>query len=560
MNAVLEKTPPDSQPPTLYDAHPDRYVHWRLSFDGAVATLAMDVNEEKGLKPGYKLKLNSYDLGVDIELYDALNRIRFEHPEVKCVVITSAKERMFCSGANIYMLGLSSHAWKVNFCKFTNETRNGLEDSSRHDGLKFLAAVNGTVAGGGYELALACDEILMIDDRSSTVSLPEVPLLGVLPGTGGLTRLTDKRKVRRDLADVFCSTSEGVRADRAQLWRLVDRIAKPQQFAAAVAERTKALMAQSKRSGTGKSVALTALARTMDAAGYHYGNVDVAIDRKARTATLTVRAPAEPQPADLEGIYAAGSAWWPLVMARELDDAILMLRTNELGVGTWILKTRGDADAVLAIDAMLTRHRDDWFVREVTGMLRRTLARFDVSSRTLFAIIDQGSCFAGTLAEMAFAADRSYMLLSEGQPDAPCMVLSEMNFGAYPMVNHLTRLATRYCADEEKIATLRSRIGERLDGAGARDSGLVTFAPDDIDWDEEVRIAIEERASLSPDALTGMEANLRFGGAETMETRIFGRLSAWQNWIFNRPNAVGEHGALKVFGTGSKPKFNWERV
>ncbi len=561
MNAVLGKSPSDPQPPTLYDTHPDKYVHWKLTCDGAVATLSMDVDEEKGLKPGYKLKLNSYDLGVDIELYDALNRIRFGHPEVRCVVVTSAKERMFCSGANIYMLGLSSHAWKVNFCKFTNETRNGIEDSSRHDGLKFLAAVNGTVAGGGYELALACDEILMIDDRSSTVSLPEVPLLGVLPGTGGLTRITDKRRVRRDLADVFCSTSEGVRADRAKQWRLVDRIAKPQQFAEAVKERAQALTAQSKRPGSGKGIALTQLARTVDAAGFRYGNVDVAIDRKARTATITVRAPAEPQPEDLHGIHAAGSAWWPLAMARELDDTILMLRTNELDIGTWILKTRGDTDAVLAIDAMLERHRDDWLVREVTGMLRRTLSRFDVSSRTLFAIIDEGSCFAGTLAEMAFAADRSYMLLlPEGQPNPPRLVLSETNFGAYPMVNHLTRLATRYCGDEEAIAALRSRIGDKLDADAARDLGLVTFAPDDIDWDEEVRIAIEERASLSPDALTGMEANLRFGGAETMETRIFGRLSAWQNWIFNRPNAVGEHGALKVFGTGSKPKFNWERV
>ncbi len=561
MNAVLEKTPPDPQRPTLYDTHPDRYVHWRLSVEGAVATLSMDVNEEKGLKPGYKLKLNSYDLGVDIELYDALNRIRFEHPEVRCVVLTSAKERMFCSGANIYMLGLSSHAWKVNFCKFTNETRNGIEDSSRNDGLKFLAAVNGTVAGGGYELALACDEILMIDDRSSTVSLPEVPLLGVLPGTGGLTRITDKRRVRRDLADVFCSTSEGVRADRAQHWRLVDRIAKPQQFVDAVKERIQALIAQSKRRGSGKGVELIALARTIDAAGYHYDNVDVAIDRKARTATLTVHAPAVPQPPDLEGIHAAGAGWWPLAMARELDDAILMLRTNELEVGTWILKTRGDADSVLAVDATLKRHRDDWFVREVAGMLRRTLARFDVSSRTLFAIIDQGSCFAGTLAEMAFAADRSYMLLfPEGEANAPRMVLSEMNFGAYPMVNHLTRLATRFCGDEETVSTLRARIGDRVDAEAARELGLVTFAPDDIDWNDEVRIAIEERASLSPDALTGMEANLRFSGAETMETRIFGRLSAWQNWIFNRPNAVGEHGALKVFGTGSKPKFNWERI
>jgi benzoyl-CoA-dihydrodiol lyase len=559
MNAVLEKTPPES--PTLYDTHPGKYVHWRLSCDGPVATLSMDVNEEKGLKPGYKLKLNSYDLGVDIELYDALNRIRFEHPEVKCVVITSAKERMFCSGANIYMLGLSSHAWKVNFCKFTNETRNGIEDSSRNDGLKFLAAVNGTVAGGGYELALACDQILMIDDRSSTVSLPEVPLLGVLPGTGGLTRLTDKRKVRRDLADVFCSTSEGVRADRAQQWKLVDRIAKPQQFAETVKACARTLSAQSKRPGSGKGVALPALERTVDAAGVHYPNVDVTIDRKARTATFTVRAPATPQPADLDGIHAAGANWWPLAMARELDDAILMLRTNELEVGTWILKTRGDAHAVLETDATLERHRQDWFVREVTGMLRRTLARFDVSSRTLFAIIDQGSCFAGTLAEMAFAADRVYMLaLPEGEPDRPRMILSNMNFGPYPMVNHATRLATRFCGDEQTLATLRTRIGDGLDAEAARELGLVTFAPDDIDWDEEVRIAIEERSSLSPDALTGMEANLRFAGTETMETRIFGRLSAWQNWIFNRPNAVGEKGALKVFGTGSRASFDWERV
>jgi len=560
MNAVLEKAPPGSQPPTLYDTHPDKYVHWRLSFDGAVATLSMDVNEEKGLKPGYKLKLNSYDLGVDIELYDALNRIRFEHPEVKCVVITSAKERMFCSGANIYMLGLSSHGWKVNFCKFTNETRNGIEDSSRNEGLKFLAAVNGTVAGGGYELALACDEILMIDDRSSTVSLPEVPLLGVLPGTGGLTRIIDKRRVRRDLADVFCSTSEGVRADRAKNWNLVDRTAKPQQFAEAVKEQTRTLIAQSKRPGSGKGIVLPALTRAIDADGYHYVHVDVAIDRKTRTATITVRAPAVKQPADLVAIHASGASWWPLAMARELDDAILTLRTNELDIGTWLLKTRGEADAVLAIDAALESHRDDWFVREVTGMLRRTLARFDVSSRTLFAIIDQGSCFAGTLAELAFAADRSYMLLPDAKASSPRIVLSKTNFGAFPMVNHLTRLATRYCGDDDTVAMLRTRMGERLDAEAARDLGLVTYAPDELDWDEEVRIGIEERASLSPDALTGMEANLRFAGAETMETRIFGRLSAWQNWIFNRPNAVGEHGALKVFGSGSKAKFNWERV
>ncbi len=560
MSAVLDdKT--GAQPPTTYDTHPDRYLHWRLSFDGTTATLSMDVNEEKGLKPGYKLKLNSYDLGVDIELYDALNRIRFEHPEVKCVVITSARERMFCSGANIYMLGLSSHAWKVNFCKFTNETRNGIEDSSRHSGLKFLAAVNGTVAGGGYELALACDEILMKDDRSSTVSLPEVPLLGVLPGTGGLTRLTDKRRVRRDLADVFCSTSEGVRADRAKQWKLVDYLARPQQFAEAVRERASALAAQSSRPGAGKGIALTPLARITDEAGYHYGNVDVAIDRKARTATITVAAPAKSQPRDLAGIQAAGAQWWPLQMARELDDAILMLRTNDLDIGIWILKTRGAADEVLACDATLKEFGGDWFVRETLGMLRRTFARLDVSSRTLFAIAGQGSCFAGTLAELLMAADRSFMLqMPDSEAGAPAIMLSEMNFGALPMINGVSRITNRFCSEPQPVAKAKAQIGTRISAHTALEMGLVTFAPDDIDWDEEVRIAIEERTSLSPDALTGMEANLRFTGTETMETRIFGRLTAWQNWIFNRPNAVGEHGALKVFGTGSKPKFNWERV
>ena len=560
MSAVLDdKT--GAPPPTTYDTYPERYVHWRLSFDGERATLAMDVSEDKGIKPGYKLKLNSYDLGVDIELYDALNRIRFEHPEVKCVVITSARERMFCSGANIYMLGLSTHAWKVNFCKFTNETRNGIEDSSRDGGLKFLAAMNGTVAGGGYELALACDEILMIDDRSSTVSLPEVPLLGVLPGTGGLTRLTDKRKVRRDLADVFCSTSEGVRADRAKQWKLVDQIARPQQFADAVNKRSAALAAQSRRPGAGPGIALPSLSRTIDASGYHYRNVDIEIDRRARTAIITVSAPAQQQPQELAGIHAAGAQWWPLEMARELDDAILMLRTNDLEAGTWILKTRGSADAVLECDAALMKHRNDWFVRETVAFLRRTLARLDVSSRTLFAIVDQGSCFAGTLAELALAADRSYMLRSEEREiDAPAIVLSELNFGIVPMVNGLSRMANRFCGESQPVENARAKIGNRLDAAAAAELGLVTYAPDDIDWDEEVRIAIEERTSLSPDALTGMEANLRFTGAETMETRIFGRLTAWQNWIFNRPNAVGEQGALKVFGTGSKPKFDWERV
>jgi benzoyl-CoA-dihydrodiol lyase len=560
--------PKASEPRTLitYDTHPDRYAHWRLTFDGPVATLSMDVDEEKGLMPGYRLKLNSYDLGVDIELHDALQRIRFEHSEVQCVVLTSARERMFCSGANIYMLGLSSHGWKVNFCKFTNETRNGMEDSSRHDGLKFLAAVNGTVAGGGYELALACDEIVMVDDRSSTVSLPEVPLLGVLPGTGGLTRLTDKRKVRRDLADVFASTAEGVRADRARQWKLVDHIAKPQQFAQVVKERVDALIGESTRPGTGKGIALTPLQRRVDAAGYHYTHVDVAVDRPTRTAAITVSGPTQLQPTDPDTIYAAGASWWPLAMARELDDAILMLRTNEPDIGLWILKTRGDADAVLAVDATLRSHDTDWLVRETVGLLRRALARLDVSSRTLFAVIDEGSCFAGTLLELALAADRSYMLLlPDDEPvgndvKAPRIALSEMNFGAYPMVNQLSRIATRFCGDSGPVEVARGTIGNKLPASVALELGLVTVTPDDLDWAEEVRIAIEERASLSPDALTGMEANLRFTGAETMETRIFGRLSAWQNWIFNRPNAVGEQGALKVFGTGSKAKFNWERV
>jgi benzoyl-CoA-dihydrodiol lyase len=543
-----------------FDRSPEQYVHWRLACDGPVASLALDVNEDKGIRPGYRLKLNSYDLGVDIELYDALNRIRFEHPQVRVVVITSARERMFCSGANIYMLGSSSHAWKVNFCKFTNETRNGLEDSSRNEGLKFLAAANGTMAGGGYELALACDEILMIDDRSSTVSLPEVPLLGVLPGTGGLTRLIDKRKVRRDLADFFCTTSEGVRADRAKEWRLVDYIAKPQGFQQAVKDRVAALAAQSSRTGQGAGVRLEPLSRTIDDAGYHYRYVDAVIDRKARTATLTVSAPQSPPPAEIEAILAAGCDWWPLAMARQLDDAILMLRSNDAGIGTWILKTRGDIDAVLAADASLKAHRENWFVRETVGMLRRTLARLDVTSRTLFAIIDAQSCFAGTLAELALAADRSYMLDLPDEANAPRIALSELNFGTYPMVNHLARLAARFCGEMQPLERIRVRLGEKLDAGAARELGLVTFTPDDLDWDEEVRIALEERASLSPDALTGMEANLRFGGAETLETRIFARLSVWQNWIFNRPNAVGEQGALKVYGTGAKSRFDWERI
>ena len=560
MNPLTQDSPAVATPRVSFQTHPDRYAHWRLSFDGAVATMSMDVAEDKGLRPGYKLKLNSYDLGVDIEFYDALNRIRFEHPEVKCVVITSARERMFCSGANIYMLGLSSHAWKVNFCKFTNETRNGIEDSSRHDGLKFLAAVNGTVAGGGYELALACDEILMVDDRSSTVSLPEVPLLGVLPGTGGLTRVTDKRKVRRDIADVFCSMSEGVRADRAKEWKLVDHIARPQQFAEAVKAHSGALCETSSRPG-GRGIALTPLHCAIDARGYHYQYVDATLDHEARTATITVRAPDAPPPTSLAGIHAAGASWWPLAMARELDDAILMLRAHDLEVGTWVLKTRGDANAVLACDATLATLRDDWFVSATTGMLRRTLSRLDVSSRSLYALIDRSSCFAGTLLELALAADRSYMLaVAKDDPAPPRVALSTLNFGAYPMANHRTRLQTRFCEDGSTIEAKFHRSAELMDAAQARESGLVTFSPDELDWEDEIRLAIEERASLSPDALTGMEANLRFSGAESMETRIFGRLSAWQNWIFNRPNATGERGALQVFGTGSSAKFDWERI
>jgi benzoyl-CoA-dihydrodiol lyase len=557
---------PSRRPPFVsFDAHPDRYAHWKLAFDGPIATLALDIDEDRGLVPGYKLKLNSYDLGVDIELADALQRIRFEHPEVRSVIVTSGKERIFCSGANIFMLGLSTHAWKVNFCKFTNETRNGIEDSSRHSGLKFIAACNGTTAGGGYELALACDEIILIDDRSSAVSLPEVPLLGVLPGTGGLTRVTDKRRVRRDHADIFCTLVEGVRAERAKAWRLIDDHAKPQQFADKVKARAQALAAGSDRPQGARGVTLTPLERTVDDSGYHYRHVDVRFDRKARSATITVCAPTGAQPEDLAAIHAAGAAWWPLAMARELDDAILLLRTNELELGTWILRTQGDAAQVLAADAALERHAADWFVRETIGMLRRTLARLDVTSRTLYALIEPGSCFAGTLLELSLAADRSYMLAlpdgkTEDGKDAPRIALSRLNFGAYPMVNGLARIAARFYGEAAPVAQAKDAAGRMLAADEAHELGLVTATPDDLDWDDEVRIALEERASLSPDALTGMEASLRFGGVETMETRVFGRLSAWQNWIFIRPNATGEGGALKVFGSGSKAKFNWERV
>ncbi len=538
-----------------FDTEPSRYRHWMLSFDDPVATLALDVAEEGGIEPGYRLKLNSYDLGVDIELADALNRIRFEHPEARVVVITSGKERVFSSGANIYMLAQASHAQKVNFCKFTNETRNGIEDSSAHSGLKFLAAVNGACAGGGYELALACDEIVMVDDRSSTVSLPEVALLGVLPGTGGLTRLVDKRKVRRDLADLFCTTAEGVRAERARAWGLVDHVAPPARFHRLVAERAEALAAESDRPAGAVGVALTPLERRIDAAGYHYRWVEVALARDTRVATVTVTGPCrEKAPSDLAEILAAGARWWPLAVARELDDALLLLRANEPEIGTLVLKTRGDMNAVLACDAAMAEHRNHWFVRETIGLLRRTLQRLDVSSRSLFAVIDDGSCFAGSLYELALAADRSYMLL-----DGPAIALGALNFRDLEMGNGRTRLATRF-NDAAAAEALEPLTGTRLDAHAALDRGLVTVAPDALDWDDEIRLALEERASLSPDALSGMEANLRFAGAETQATKIFGRLSAWQNWVFSRPNATGEQGALKSYGGGAKARFDRTRV
>ena len=544
-----------------YRTDPSQYRHWKLSFEGDVATLAVDIDEDGGIRPGYKLKLNSYDLGVDIELHDALNRIRFEHPEVRTVVVTSGKDRVFCSGANIFMLGVSSHAWKVNFCKFTNETRNGIEDTSKHSGIKVLAALNGACAGGGYELALACDEILLVDDRSSAVSLPEVPLLGVLPGTGGLTRVTDKRHVRHDLADIFCTTSEGVRGQKAVEWRLVDAVAKPQQFAAAVSERASRLAAQSSRPAGAKGVSLPRVERTDSAEGIAYTHVNVAIDRARRSATITLKAPSGAQPTDIASIEAAGAAWYPLQMARELDDAILNLRTNELDIGTWVLKTEGDAAAVLANDAMMLAHKDHWFVNETIGSLRRTFARLDVSSRSLFALIEEGSCFAGTLAELAFCADRAYMLaLPDDADKTPKLQLSEFNFGYLPMVNDQSRLQRRFYEEEGPMEAVRGAIGKALDADAAFALGLVTAAPDDIDWADEVRMALEERAAMSPDALTGMEANLRFAQKENMATRVFGRLTAWQNWIFQRPNAVGEKGALKVYGKGDKAVFDMNRV
>lgn len=544
-----------------YQTDPSQYKHWKLSFEGPIATLAVDIDENAGLRPGYKLKLNSYDLGVDIELNDAVQRIRFEHPEVRTVIVTSARDKVFCSGANIFMLGVSSHAWKVNFCKFTNETRNGFEDSSQHSGLKFLAAVNGACAGGGYELALACDEIILVDDRSSAVSLPEVPLLGVLPGTGGLTRVTDKRHVRHDLADIFCTTTEGVRGQKAKDWRLVDDIAKPAVFAQKVQERAKQLAALSDRPADAKGVALTPLERTIEADALRYRYVAVEIDRSKRTATFVVKAPETPQPTTAAAIAEAGAAWYPLQMARELEDAILSMRTNELEIGTWLLRTEGDAAAIKAVDDTLLALKDDWLVRETTGLLRRTFSRLDVSSRSLFALVDEGTCFAGTLLELALACDRIYHLaLPDDEAKAPKLTVGEVNFGLYPMATGQSRLQRRFYDEKPALEAVRAQLGQPLDADAAFALGLVTANPDDIDWTDELRIAVEERVAMSPDALTGMEANLRFNGPENMFTRIFGRLTAWQNWIFQRPNAVGEKGALKVYGKGDKAVFDWNRV
>jgi benzoyl-CoA-dihydrodiol lyase len=548
-----------AEAPVDYRTSPAQYRHWKLDVAGAVATLTLDVQEDGGLRSGYRLKLNSYDLGVDIELHDALQRVRFEHPTVRVVVLASGKNRIFSAGANIYMLAQSSHAWKVNFCKFTNETRNGMEDSSRHSGLRFLAACNGTTAGGGYELALACDEIVLVDDRSSAVSLPEVPLLGVLPGTGGLTRLVDKRRVRRDHADVFCTTPDGVRGQRAVEWRLVDAVARTQEFGARVKERAAALAEASDRPRDASGIALTPIARELDENGIRYRHVDVRLDRDRRTATLTVSAPDQPPATSVEDALAAGAAWWPLAMARELDDAILHLRTNEAGLGLWLLETRGNADAVLAVDAFLLEHQQHWFVREVLGMLRRTLARLDVSSRSMYALVTGESCFAGSLAEVLLASDRVYMKDDEAETPKASVTLSRINFGALPTIGGVSRLQSRQITSEQ-LEKLAQRAGTPMDPRLALDLGLVTAAPDSLDWDDEVRQAIETRTALSPDALTGMEANLRFPLPETLGSRVFGRLSAWQNWVFSRPNAVGPSGALKIYGSGAPTKFDWDRV
>jgi benzoyl-CoA-dihydrodiol lyase len=546
-----------------FQTDPSRYRHWKLDVAGEVATLTMDVDENGGLFEGYQLKLNSYDLGVDIELADAVQRLRFEHPGVKVVLLRSAKNRVFCAGANIRMLAGATHAHKVNFCKFTNETRNGLEDSSENSGQRFVTVINGTAAGGGYELALATDHIILADDGSAAVALPEVPLLAVLPGTGGLTRVVDKRKVRRDHADFFCTIEEGIKGKRAVQWRLVDEIVPNSKLEAKVAERSREFAAASKRNGSGKGITLSPLARSIDDNGIRYGLVGVDINRAERIATISITAPDAGPPADIDGMIAQGSSFWPLQVARELDDAILHLRINELETAMLVFKSHGEAANVLGYDAFLETNKAHWLVNEIRQYWKRVLKRIDVTSRTLVTLVEPGSCFAGTLAELVFAADRSYMLIGQKQGDnraPPAIMLSPMNFGPYPMSHGLTRLQSRFQADPSDVTTAQAKIGEALDAEQAEQLGLVTFALDDIDWDDEIRVFLEERTSFSPDSLTGMEANLRFVGPETMESKIFSRLTAWQNWIFQRPNAVGEDGALRRYGTGQKAEFDMTRV
>jgi benzoyl-CoA-dihydrodiol lyase len=546
-----------------FQTDPSRYRHWKLAVDGEVATLTMDVDENAGLFEGYQLKLNSYDLGVDIELADAVQRLRFEHPAVKVVVLRSGKNRVFCAGANIRMLAGATHAHKVNFCKFTNETRNGFEDSSENSGQRFICVVNGTAAGGGYELALAADHIILADDGAASVALPEVPLLAVLPGTGGLTRVVDKRKVRRDHADYFCTIEEGVKGKRAVNWRLVDEIAPNSKLEGRIAERAQEFAAASKRSSNGKGVALTPITRAIDENSVHYSHVSVDIDRPARIATVSIKAPDAAPPADIDGMMTQAAAFWPLAVARELDDAILHLRLNELEIAMVVFKSHGEPANVLGYDDFLEANKAHWLVNEIRHYWKRVLKRIDVTSRTLVTLVEPGSCFAGTLAELVFAADRSYMLIGSRQGDnrpPPAIKLSAMNFGPYPMSHGLTRLESRFQADPADLDRAHEKIGASIEGEEAEELGLVTFALDDIDWDDEVRLFCEERASFSPDALTGMEANLRFTGPETMESKIFARLTAWQNWIFQRPNAVGEEGALRRYGSGERPKFDMTRV
>ncbi len=548
-----------------FRVEPSRYRHWRLAYDGPVATLTMDVDEQAGLVPGYELKLNSYDLGVDIELYDAVQRLRFEHPEVRTVVVTSGKEKIFCAGANIRMLAGSPHPWKVNFCKFTNETRNGIEDATAHSGQTYLAAINGTASGGGYELALACEHLMLIDDRSAAVSLPELPLLGVLPGTGGLTRVVDKRHVRRDLADYFSTRAEGIGGRKAVQWRLVDEAVPRAKWDETVTARAAELAERSGRPGGARGVELTPLARTRTDDEISYPHVTARLDRARAVAEITVRGPADDAPADIAAVHTQGDGFWPLALTRELDDLILDLRTNELELGSWVVRSSGDPARVLGYDRLLLDHRDDWLANEIIQYLKRTLKRLDVTSRSIIALIEPGSCFAGSLLELALAADRSFQLsgvFEEIAPDADpaAITVGPMNLGPLPMGNGLTRLQTRYLGDEAGLAEVEKQAGEPLLAEDAERLGLVTFAPDDIDWDEEVRIAVEERASFSPDALTGLEANYRFAGPETLETKIFGRLTAWQNWIFYRPNASGPDGALRRYGTGQRAEFDRKRV